>query len=88
MKYRRETYRTDSGQPSADAKREYGIKVNGDYAYPVFDVRSALSAIKLRHNSSRVSAAKVLRHVSNSRYAGDKRVKEALKKARETDKKR
>jgi len=88
MEYRRSSYRTDSGQPSADAKREYGIKVNGDYAYPVFDVRSALSAIKLRHNSNRVSASRVLRHVSNSRYASDKRVKEALKKAREVDKKK
>lgn len=77
--------RTESGNVTAEAKRKYGIKTeSGDYKYPVFDVKSALNAIKLRNHSD-VDPKRVLRHVSR-KFGNNPKVKKALENAREEDK--
>jgi len=79
------SYRTKKGNVTAEARDEYGI--DGD-KFPVFDVKSALNAIKLRHNSNDISARRVLDHVARSKFRNNPRVKKALEEARERDKNR
>lgn len=56
--------------------------------YPVATHAQRMSAIKLRGNGSGVSASTVLAHVANAaRKANDKSALEAVKAARERDKK-
>jgi len=70
-------------------RNKYGIrqgKAKGKY--PIFNIKSALSAIKLRHHSKNVKAETVLNKVTNSKFSRNPRVKEALYKARKKDRSR
>lgn len=79
--------RTKKGNPTSKTRDKYGFKRGkSDDKYPVFDVKSALSAIKLRHHGKGVSPSAVLRKVSRSKYSDNPRVNKALKRAREVDK--
>lgn len=70
-------------------RNKYGLKIEeGKGKYPIFNVKSALSAIRLRHHSKDVSAKTVLNKVSHSPFSSNPTVKSALIKAREVDKKR
>jgi len=77
-------YRTKAGNPTSTTRKQYGI--NGKY--PIFDVRSAISAIKLRHHSKDISARTVLNKVARSKFASNKEVKRLLEQARLKDKSR
>jgi hypothetical protein len=81
--------RSSKGNVTQEAKNKYGFKKGeAKGKYPVFDVKSALSAIKLRHHSDAVSPKKVLDKVALSPVGSNYKVKEALKKARAVDKKK
>ncbi len=78
------TLRTPSGNPTEDARERYGSKKTG--SFPVFDQKSALSALRLRGHGDELSKEDVLNKVA--RYANennDDRVKEAIRKARGLD---
>lgn len=76
--------RTKKGNVTAKARDKHGDE-NGKY--PVFDQKSAMSAIKLRHHGKGVSPSSVLAKVSRWANANNNdTVKNALKKAREVDK--
>ena len=75
--------RTPSGSPTAEQRKKSGDK-NGKF--PVWDHKSAMSAIKLRHNGNGVSASAVLSKVSSWASANnDDAVKVAVAKARKVD---
>jgi hypothetical protein len=81
--------RTKKGNPTSKTRDKYGFKRGKrDNKYPVFDVKSALSAIRLRHHSDDVSPSAVLRKVARSKFSDNPRVKKKLEKAREVDRKR
>ena len=83
-----EADRTPSGQPSADAREKYstlpdkeGTKTKKDDRFPIFDKKSAESAIKLRgHGTTEAQREKIINKAA-------KFAPEAAKKAREADKK-
>ena len=76
--------RTKKGNVTAKAREQHG---NDDGKYPIFDQKSALSAIKLRHHSNTVSAPSVLSRASRWANKNDNEtVKKAIKNAREVDK--
>lgn len=77
-------YRTKKGNVTSKARKQKGDKKG---KYPIFDVKSALSAIRLRHHSKDVKPSTVLSRVSRSKFSKNREVKKALKKAREIDKK-
>lgn len=68
--------RTKKGNVTSDARKKYGSSGKGKpKPYPVFDHKSAMSALKLRHNSSRMSASAVISKVRRWANAhGDKAV--------------
>jgi len=73
-----ETDRTPSGSPSADAREDHATLSGG--RFPIFDKKSAESAIKLRgHNTTSAERKKIIN-------AAAKYAPEAAKKAREEDK--
>lgn len=75
--------RTKNGTVTATARDKFGDKSG---KYPIFDEKSALSAIKLRHHGEGVAAGSVLARAS--RWAttnNSQRVKDAVRKAREVD---
>jgi len=75
--------RGKSGTPTQAARDKHGLPGG---AFPVWDQRSAESAINLRHNSPDHSPAKVLTHVKQK--AGHlPGVTEKIKNARAEDKK-
>tara|TARA_Y100001963_G_scaffold105874_1_gene146248 strand:- start:625 stop:915 length:291 start_codon:yes stop_codon:yes gene_type:complete len=70
--------RTPSGSPSAEAREDHAVLSGG--RFPIFDKKSAQSAIKLRgHNTSGAERKKII-------DAAAKYAPEAAKKAREEDK--
>jgi len=73
-----ETDRTPSGAPSAEARDDHAVLSGG--RFPIFDKKSAESAIKLRgHNTTSEERKKIIN-------AAAKYAPEAAKKAREEDK--
>tara|TARA_R100000664_G_C2717543_1_gene112102 strand:+ start:158 stop:448 length:291 start_codon:yes stop_codon:yes gene_type:complete len=73
-----ESDRTPSGDPSAEAREDHAVLSGG--RFPIFDKKSAESAIKLRgHNTSAAERKKII-------DAAAKYAPEAAKKAREEDK--
>ena len=77
--------RTKKGNPTATARKKTGSKGG---KFPVFDRKSALAALKLRHNGKGISASAVIAKVSRWANAhNDSVVKAAVQRARETDKK-
>jgi len=76
--------RTSKGNVTQEERDKSGSKGG---KFPVFDHKSAMSAIKLRHNGKGISAAAVLAKVSRwANEHNDEAVKNAVKKAREVDK--
>ena len=74
--------RTESGNVSQKARDKYGTGSEGKF--PVFDQKSAMSALKLRGHSDDVSAETVINKVARWAAANDNdRVKAAVAKARE-----
>lgn len=82
--------RTKKGNVTSTARKKAGMKKAGAKGkYPVFDERSALAAIKLRHNGKGVSAAAVLSKVAAwAQRTGSKKVLSAVAAARAADKKK
>ena len=59
--------RTKGGGVSAKARKKAGMKgkrTSGKEPYPVFDQKSCMSAVKLRHHGKGISAAAVLAKAS------------------------
>jgi hypothetical protein len=78
--------RTASGAPSATARAKTGSKGG---KFPVFDHRSAMSAIKLRHNGHGITAEEVLNKVARwARAHNDRAVLNAVAAARQVDRQR
>lgn len=81
--------RTKRGGVSASARRKYGTKRGGNRkgSFPVFDKKSARSALKLRGHAKNRSAviSKVSAYASRH---NDKGLKTAVKKARAKDRKK
>jgi hypothetical protein len=78
--------RTKKGTVTKKARSKAGMKGG---KFPVFDHKSAMSAIKLRHHGKGVSAAAVLAKVARWASAhDDKAVLNAVKRARAVDSKR
>jgi hypothetical protein len=84
------TLRTRKGTVTAEARKKHGMRGGSKSGkFPVFDRRSALAAIKLRHHGHGVSAEAVLAKVA--RWASehnDEVVMAAVRRAREVDRKR
>ena len=81
--------RTKSGGVSSKARKKAGMKGGGKGKYPIFDQKSCLSAVKLRHHGHGVSAAAVLAKATrwaNAHNCGP--CKAAVKRAREADRRR
>jgi hypothetical protein len=77
--------RTAKGNVTAEQRQKSGSGPN--HSFPVFDHKSAMSAIKLRHNGKGMSASAVLAKVSRwANENNDESVKSAVAKAREVDK--
>lgn len=79
--------RTKKGNVTAKARKKSGMKGAGKKGkFPVFDERSALAAIKLRHNGKGVSASAVLTKVASwASRNNNKRVLAAVAAARKAD---
>jgi hypothetical protein len=78
--------RTGKGNVTEEARDKSG---NKEGKFPIFDHKSAMSAIKLRHNGKGVTAESVLSRAA--RWAtshNDKAVLNAVAAARQADKKR
>jgi hypothetical protein len=72
---------------TAEQRKKHGIGNTGKY--PVFSQATCISAVKLRHHGSGISAGRVLAHAA--RWASrnnNAACKAAIKKAREADKKK
>lgn len=82
---RRSAKRTRSGGVSAQARKKYGSKAAGRKgSFPVFDRKSANSAIKLRgHGNRKAVLDKVARW---ARKHNEKGILEKVRKARAADK--
>ena len=77
--------RTTKGTVTSTARDKYG---DDEGKFPIFDQKSALSAIKLRHNGKGVSPESVLsRAAAWARAHNNKTVLAVIDAARETDKK-
>lgn len=73
--------RTEKGNVTSDAREAYG---DSQGKYPIFDQRSALSAIRLRNHSNSVSPDSVLRRAQAwGKENEDTRVLNAVERARE-----
>lgn len=78
--------RTKKGNVTSTARKKTGTKGG---KFPIFDQKSALSAIKLRHHGKGVSASSVLnRAAAWARRNKNARVAGAVKRARAADRKR
>jgi len=82
--------RTKKGNVTATARKKSGMKGGGKQGkFPVFDVKSANSAIKLRHHGKGVSASAVLSKVARWASAhGKTGILEKVRKARLKDRQR
>lgn len=54
---------------SEEKRKKYGIGDTGKY--PVFDHKSCMSAVKLRHHGSGISASRVLSHAASWARSND-----------------
>jgi hypothetical protein len=90
MATQKRSMRTHKGNVTARARTKSGMKGKGKKGkYPVFDQRSALSALKLRHHGKGVSASSVIAKVSRWANAhNNASVKAAVERARKADRKR
>jgi hypothetical protein len=80
--------RTKGGSVKATTRKKYGARKGSKLkkgSFPVFDTKSALSAIKLRGHAKSKKA--VLNKVAHSKAAKSPTVKTALKRARKKDRK-
>ena len=78
--------RTKAGSITAETRKQFGSKGG---KFPVFDHRSALSAIRLRHHGKGITAKAVLDKVARwAKRVGDKAVLAKVAEARERDKRR
>lgn len=78
--------RTKKGNVTAEAREKHGSKGG---KFPVFDSKSAYSAIKLRHNGKGISASEVLDKVAAwARRTGNDAVLNAVAAARNVDKRK
>ena len=78
--------RTKGGSPTATARKKSGTKGG---KYPIFDQKSCVSAVKLRHHGKGVSAGSVLSRASSwANRQSNAACKAAVKRAREADKKK
>lgn len=78
--------RTKKGNVTSTARKKYG---NRKGKFPVFDTRSARSALRLRGRGKGVSRKSVIDKVSRwANKTGNNSVKAAVKRAREADRKR
>jgi hypothetical protein len=79
--------RTKKGNVKASTRKRYGSKGGAlkKGSFPVFDTKSAISAIRLRGHAKSKKA--VLDKVAKSKAAKSPKVKAALKKARKADRK-
>ena len=78
--------RTKKGNPTATARKKSGTKGG---KFPIFDQRSCVSAVKLRHHGKGVSAGSVLSRASS--WAGKNNnaaCRAAVKRARKADSRR
>jgi hypothetical protein len=83
--------RTKKGTVTKKARKKAGMRGGAQKKgkYPVFDVKSAMSAIRLRHHGKGVSAGAVLAKVARWARAHNKpAVLEAVAAARKKDSKR
>lgn len=82
--------RTRKGNVTARARKRHGMKGKGRRGkFPVFDVRSARSALRLRGHGKGVSRSAVIAKVSRfANRTNNASLKAAVKKARARDKKR
>jgi hypothetical protein len=90
MTTRKKGMRTKKGTVTAKARKKVGMK-DGEKKgkFPVFDEKSARSAIKLRHHGKGVSASTVLAKVARWARANNKpAILKAVEAARERDRKR
>lgn len=86
---RRKTMRTSKGNVTATARKKAGMKGKSKGKFPVFDVKSANSAIRLRHNGKGVSASAVLSKVARWARANNKpAILKKVAAARAADRKR
>jgi hypothetical protein len=76
--------------PTAKQRRRYGMRGKGRSGkFPVFSERTAMSALRLRGRGKGVSKKSVVDKVARWANANNNsRVKAAVKRARETDRKR
>lgn len=84
---RRRPMRTKKGTVTAAARKKAGMKGKGG-RFPIFDQKSCLAAVKLRHHGKGVAASAVLSKAS--RWASTHNCaacKAAIKRARKTDRK-
>ena len=82
--------RTRKGAVTKKARTKTGMKGRSKKGkFPVFDQKSCLAAVKLRHHGKGVSASAVLAKASRWANAhNNSACKNAVKKAREVDRKR
>jgi hypothetical protein len=72
---------------SAEQRKKHGIGSTGKF--PVFSQSTCISAVKLRHHGSGISASRVLAHASSwANRNNNSACKAAIKRAREADKKK
>lgn len=74
--------RSKKGNPTAEARDKTGMKGSGKKGkFPVFDEKSAISALKLRNHGKGVSAGSVVAKVRGyANRTGSSKVKAALKR--------
>ena len=78
--------RTKKGNVTAEERKRSGTK---EGKYPIFDSKSCVSAVRLRHHGKGVSASSVLaRAASWASSHSDAACKAAVERAREEDAKR
>ena len=86
----KKSMRTKKGTVTSRARRKAGMRGGSKKGkFPIFDQRSCLAAIKLRHHGKGVSASAVLAKASRWANAhSNSRCKAAVKRAREADRNR
>jgi len=78
--------RTKKGNPTTKARKKTGTRQG---KFPIFDQKSALSAIKLRHSGKGVASSSVLNRAAGwGRRHKNQRVLSAVKRARGVDRKK
>jgi hypothetical protein len=74
--------RTKKGNVTAETREKSGMKGKNKGKFPVFDEKSARSALKLRNNGKGVSPSAVVGKVSRwAKKTGNKKVQKAVQRA-------